>query len=182
VVSAALLVTDRVGVDRLTIRAVAKVARVPTMSLYSHFSNKAELLDLMVAEVKIRLFSAEELDSWQEEVLATSCRIRAVLTEHPRWVPLLLRRAPEQRVPWWERTLARMQADGLALGRAVTGLTGAVLLAEGLVLLELARASAGHSTDRAELGGLGQFDPSRNFALTMRAYVTGLEKERAPAP
>lgn len=59
VVDAALAVADQVGIDRLTIRAVAKLADVPTMSLYSHFSSKDELLDLMHAEVTQRLFSDE---------------------------------------------------------------------------------------------------------------------------
>jgi AcrR family transcriptional regulator len=197
IVSAALAVADRVGVDRLTMRAVAKVAKVPTMSLYSHFSNKAELLDLMVTEVKRRLFIEEACDTWQEELRATSRRIRVVLIEHPRWVPLLLRPVPPQRVRWWESMLARLQADGLTVGPALGALSGAVLLAEGLVLLELALTRApssslalsidrsrdwlthvapvGRATDRAELAGLGQFDLAHNFALTMRAYTAGLE-------
>ena len=112
VVGAALAVADQAGIDRLTIRAVARVAKVPTMSLYSHFASKSELLDLMYGELVLRLFVDEPHATWQAGLLAACARIREVLLAHPRWVPLLSRPAPPIAVPWRERVLGLMVADG----------------------------------------------------------------------
>ena len=54
VVDAALKVVDEVGVDGLTIRAVAGLVGAPPMSLYTHFDNKEGLLDFMNAEISRR--------------------------------------------------------------------------------------------------------------------------------
>ena len=197
VVSAALAVADQLGLDRLTIRAVARVAKVPTMSLYSHFSSKAELLDLMYAEVVLRLFVDEPHASWQEGVIAACGRIRDVLLAHPRWVPLLSRSTPPFDVPWRERMLELMIADGFPPEHAFRALSSVVLVAEGLVLLELSLIdpggkssiaermrrlkgwaddprSAGHPTTRLAARALPQFDLAQNFALAVRTYVAGL--------
>jgi AcrR family transcriptional regulator len=198
VVAAALAVADQVGLDRLTIRAVARVAQVPTMSLYSHFSSKTDLLDLMYTEVVQRLFPDEPHATWQEGVLAACGRIREVLLAHPRWVPLLSRPVPPLLIPWRERMLGLMIADGFRPEEAFAALSSAVLVAEGLILLELSLtgpdgkssvvervsrlkqwadedASTGHPTTRQAARAIPQFDLSQNFAVAVRTFVTGLE-------
>jgi len=204
VIAAALAVADQVGLDRLTIRAVARVAKVPTMSLYSHFSSKTELLDLMYRELTMRLFVDEPHATWQEGVFAACGRIREVLLAHPRWVPLLSRPSRPLVLPWRERMLDLMIADGFRPDQAFAALSSAILVAEGLVLLELALvdvdgkssitervarlkqwadedASTGHPTTRETARSIPQFDLSQNFSVAVRTYVTGLENTPRPA-
>lgn len=202
VVAAALAVADSVGLDGFTIRAVARFASVPTMSLYTHFTSKEELLDLMHAEVVLRLYADSEYSSWQLGVLALCDRIRSTLIAHPHWVPLLSRPAMPLAIPLRERLLRLMVADGMAPGAAFVALSTAALTALGLVLVELeltrtdgpssvrqrfarlrewARgpACAAYPTSRQALTSVEGFDLNRNFALAMDTFVKGLELTRA---
>lgn len=202
VVAAALAVADSVGLDGFTIRAVARFASVPTMSLYTHFTSKEELLDLMHAEVVLRLYADDEYSSWQLGVLALCNRIRSTLIAHPHWVPLLSRPAMPLSIPLRERLLNLMVADGMAPGAAFVALSSAALAAVGLVLVELeltrtegpssirqrfarmrewARGPAcvGYPTTRQALASVEAFDLNRNFALAMDTFVKGLELTRA---
>lgn len=204
VVAAALAVADQVGLDRLTIRAVARVAKVPTMSLYSHFASKSELLDLMYGELITQVFVDEPHATWQEGVLAACGRIRDVLLGHPHWVPLLARPVPPLALPWREHMLELMIADRFAPEQAFAALSSVVLVAEGLILVELSLlsaegkssitermarlkqwadgdASTGHPTTRLAARAMPAFDLSQNFAVAVRTYVTGLENTRRPA-
>jgi AcrR family transcriptional regulator len=195
-------VADQAGIDRLTIRAVARVAKVPTMSLYSHFASKSELLDLMYGELVLRLFVDEPHATWQAGLLAACTRIREVLLAHPRWVPLLSRPAPPVALPWRERVLGLMVADGFTPESAFAAISSVVLVAEGLIFLELSFAaphgplvermarlkawadedsSTGHPTTRAALRGSPEFDLAQNFAVAVRTYVRGLETAPRPA-
>ncbi len=188
VVDAALAVADQVGIDRLTIRAVAKLADVPTMSLYSHFSSKDELLELMHAEVTQRLFAEEQYATWQAALVAVCTRLRDGLSAHPHWVPLLSRAASFVPAQVRERLLELMLTDGVSRAWATAALESALVVAKGLVLLELADGTAGPSSlVRAKLGAApesgatGELDAAETFAVAVRTYVRGLEsaKQRA---
>jgi AcrR family transcriptional regulator len=91
VVSAALAIADQDGLAGLTIRAVADRVGAPTMSLYTHFRNKNELLDLMLMEIAARIYICERHPTWQAEMLALCRRVYHLLSEHPKWIPLLSR-------------------------------------------------------------------------------------------
>jgi AcrR family transcriptional regulator len=190
-----------VGLDGFTIRAVARFASVPTMSLYTHFTSKEELLDLMHAEVVLRLYADSEYSSWQVGVLALCERIRSTLLAHPHWVPLLSRPTMPLAIPLRERLLNLMVADGMAPSAAFVALSNAALAAVGLVLVELeltrsdgpssirqrfarlrewARgpACATYPTSRQALTAIEGFDLNRNFSLAMDTFVKGLELRR----
>ncbi len=136
VVDAALAVADEVGLDHVTIRGVAKRVDVPTMSLYSHFSSKDELLDLMYSEFVRRLYGDEMPATWQAGLLAVACRVRTLLLAHPHWRELLSHTAEPIETPVREKLLALMTADGMTPARALAVLASAILMAEGLMLLE----------------------------------------------
>jgi len=136
VVSAALSVADRDGVEHLTIRAVSNLVGAPPMSLYTHFANKNELLDLMYAEISRRMYTYEGHSTWQAELLALCHRVRGLLTEHPRWVALLSRAAPPLAIPMRENILKQMVADGMTPTDALMSLSSAVLTTIGLVLVD----------------------------------------------
>jgi TetR/AcrR family transcriptional regulator, tetracycline repressor protein len=204
VVDAALAVVDRVGVDGLTIRAVATAAGAPTMSLYSHFANKEELLDLMYAEVAFRLYADAEHTTWQDALAGLCHQVRQVLLAHPHWVPLLSRPALPSAVPLRERALRLMTAAGMPPEEALASLTNAALISLGLTMVELSFRDAGgasrlakrfehlresaersssmaeHPVTRAAFARMPHFDLSRAFEAAVKTFVMGLEAKFPP--
>ena len=137
VVQAALGVVDVVGLEALTIRAVAAAVSAPPMSLYTHFANKEELINLMYAAVTTRLYVDSGCETWQTELSALGHHIRETLLAHPRWTPILSRRSVPTVVSVRERALAMMTANGFTAPAALAGLSSLVLSTIGLVLVEL---------------------------------------------
>ncbi len=200
VVNAALSVADQVGVESLTIRGVSEQVGAPPMSLYTHFRNKNELLDLMYAEVARQMYAYQGHPTWQAELLALCHRVRNLLTEHPRWVVLLARPAPPMAIPLRENILKLMVADGIAPTDALMSLSSAVLSTIGLVLVDqaLAKPDGGSTIDdrferlkqwigtpsgrgaqetRTALSKHDHFERDYVLQLFARALITGLEKK-----
>lgn len=96
VVDAALALADAGGLDALTMRAVAQHLGVTPMTLYTYVPGKAELLDLMLDAVFLRMdrpaFRPEE--SWRPRVTAVADANRALHLSHPWLVELRIVRAP----------------------------------------------------------------------------------------
>jgi AcrR family transcriptional regulator len=136
VVNAALAVIDRDGIDALTIRAVASAVNAPPMSLYTHFANKEELLDLMYHELSRRLYADSGDPSWRQELRHLASQVLGLLREHPHWTNLLSRPKRPFSSPVRERVLALMVADGIEPGVALRGLAAVLMFAVGQVLLE----------------------------------------------
>jgi AcrR family transcriptional regulator len=203
IVGAALAVIDTVGVDRLTIRSVAKLAGAPPMSLYTHFSNKQELLDLVYAEVSQRLYGDPGTASrWQDDLLALCRHVRAILIEHPRWVPLLARPASQLAVPRREQILKQMVGDGMSPEDAMAILASGMMTTIGLVLVDVtlrepdgqaaaskrydalrARAEADTGDDnpvtRTALSRLRRLNLEDSFLLVIRSMIAGIDANRS---
>jgi AcrR family transcriptional regulator len=138
VVDAALAVADREGLGRLTIRAVADRVGAPPMSLYTHFSNKNELLDLMLAQIAAHIYTCEWHPTWQAELIAMCRRVRDLFTKHPKWIPLLSRPTWLAQMPVREHVLKLMAEEGIQAVDGLLALSSAVLTVLGLVLVEQA--------------------------------------------
>jgi TetR/AcrR family transcriptional regulator, tetracycline repressor protein len=162
VIGAALSIVDDVGVDALTVRAVAKRVGAPVMTLYTHFDTKEALLDLMYAEIASRLYADGGHTTWQTEIRALGRQIRKILVEHPRWAPLLSRPKTALDIPVRDRVLALMTTDGMTRDDAVAGLTAGLHIALGLSLVELSIPGA---------------DPERDLELAVGMFVKGLEAD-----
>lgn len=204
VIAAALRVVDEVGVNALTIRAVASAAGTPPMSLYSHFANKEELLDLMYQEVALRMYADTGHATWQTQLTTVCHQIRRLFLEHPNWAPLLSRPAPPMVVPLRERLFAMMQKEGISAPQALNALASAGLMSLGLVLVELGyrdaqtgspfstrferirrwTSEAGFSDGpltRAAFEKLPGFNLGSIFDSVVSVFITGLEtKLRSP--
>lgn len=93
VLTAALAVIDRDGVDGLTMRKLGLEAGVEAMSLYNHVADKGDVLDGVVAllwqEIEAGLPTS---GTWQEYVRGLASAVRAVARAHPNAYPLLLTR------------------------------------------------------------------------------------------
>jgi AcrR family transcriptional regulator len=195
VLGAALAIVDSAGIEGLTIRAVARQVGAPPMSLYSHFANKEELLDLMYGEIVRRMYVDHGQPTWQEELFVLCRHIRAVLLEHPRWTPFLARPLKPVSVPVRERILSLMTDDGMTPEAAFTALSGAMLSTTGLVLTELALTSSQGTSDiqeryarvrewasttetapatRAATASRPQIDLDGVFIFTLRALIRGV--------
>jgi AcrR family transcriptional regulator len=82
VADTALRLLNEVGLDGLTLRAIAKELDVKAPALYWHFKDKQALLDEMATEMYRRMVAGAVLDpadSWQERLLRTSRGLRAAL-------------------------------------------------------------------------------------------------------
>jgi AcrR family transcriptional regulator len=204
VVNAALAVADQDGLDHLTIRAVADRVGAPPMSLYTHFSNKNELLDLMLAEIATRMYLCEWHPTWQAELIAMGRRVHRLFTEHPAWIQLLTRPTWIAEMPVREHLLELMAEDGIRAADGLLVLSSAVLTVLGLVLVEhtltgpdgecVVEKNFEHLKKWIETpGGLRatetpagvseviRFEFDRVFELSVGALVTGFEAKRAVA-
>jgi AcrR family transcriptional regulator len=167
VVFAALAVLDRIGPEALTIRNVARQVGAPPMSLYTHFSTKQELLELMAGEISKHLYLDEGHPTWQAGLDALCRRVYEAFLAHPHWSPLLARGRPSLEAPLRERLLAMMVADGMQPEQAFRVLSSAVLSTTGFVTAEHTWRTA--VATRAEL-------PMREvFDMTLRSLICGYE-------
>lgn len=85
VVAAALDLLNDVGLDGLTLRAIAARLRVKAPALYWHFENKQALLDEMATEMYRRMVAGQRSasrETWQERLLASSRVLRAALLRY----------------------------------------------------------------------------------------------------
>ncbi|MFD4524557.1 TetR/AcrR family transcriptional regulator C-terminal domain-containing protein [Streptomyces sp. NPDC058470] len=82
VVETALRLLNEVGLDGLTLRAIAKELDVQAPALYWHFKNKQALLDEMATEMYRRMMASARPapdTTWQERILASQRGLRAAL-------------------------------------------------------------------------------------------------------
>ncbi|MFI5640992.1 TetR/AcrR family transcriptional regulator C-terminal domain-containing protein [Streptomyces goshikiensis] len=82
VVETALRLLNEVGLDGLTLRAIAKELNVQAPALYWHFKNKQALLDEMATEMYRRMAAGAQLPpgaTWQERLLSAQRDLRRAL-------------------------------------------------------------------------------------------------------
>lgn len=82
VADTALRLLNEVGLDGLTLRAIAKELDVKAPALYWHFKDKQALLDEMATEMYRRMVAGTALDpadTWQERLLKANRALRAAL-------------------------------------------------------------------------------------------------------
>lgn len=89
IVSKALELADREGIDSLSMRKLAGSLGVTAMSIYNHVAGKDALLDLMLnrvaAEIESPIIGAE----WEAMLRRRAHSMRQALLRH-RWAPTLL--------------------------------------------------------------------------------------------
>jgi AcrR family transcriptional regulator len=92
IVTAALGLLDREGLDALSMRRLAQELDVGTMTLYGYFRNKDELLDAVV-DMGAESIRLPELEGpWRDQLRDLMRAVREALLEHPGVVELRLRR------------------------------------------------------------------------------------------
>lgn len=150
IVGAALAMADRVGLDGVTIRSLAEALDVPPMTLYSGFSSKSELFDLMYFEVAGRLFANVDRPTWQDALRSVGSNLRQLLSDHPNWAPLFSRPSPPLVSPGREALLRTLQAVGMSPDQAFVVLSTVILSSLGLMLVEFGLRSSSGGNGLAE--------------------------------
>lgn len=94
-VAAAIELVDRQGLEGLSVQAVARVMNVTAPSLYYHFKDKDELLQL-VARALLREVGdqSHETTDWEERAIELAVATRRVILRHYNAAPLMLRFFP----------------------------------------------------------------------------------------
>lgn len=204
VVTAALTVLDEHGLGAVTIRSVGGRLGAAPMSLYSYFTSKHQLLDLMFSEVASRLYADAGQPTWQGEITALCLRVRSLVLLHPNWRLLFSRAEAPRRVPVTERLLEMMKGDGVPPAKGFVAAHNACLLALGFALVELSfRGPGGQSSFVARFERIKEqcrepefaaeqpltveackdappMSLDRNFERAVAAFVAGIEATRAP--
>ncbi|WP_280273528.1 TetR/AcrR family transcriptional regulator C-terminal domain-containing protein [Nocardia wallacei] len=192
VLSAALELVDREGVDGLSMRRLAEAVGRDPMVIYRHVPNKAAVLD-GVAEVVFGQLSVDAAaPDWVAEVRRVAREFRRVALAHPRVVPLLVTRPlatplgqrPPTMVRPLEDTLALLmgvgytEVDALHIYRALFGFLYGHVLNELQEIVERPE----ETDDLLRLGlyrlPIGEFPLVRNLASVLAAYDGETELER----
>jgi TetR/AcrR family tetracycline transcriptional repressor len=94
-VAAAIALVDRDGLDALSVQAVARAMSVTAPSLYYHFKDKDELLQL-VARALLREVGEHyhAQSNWEERAVELAVATRRVILRHCAAAPLMLRFFP----------------------------------------------------------------------------------------
>ncbi|MDE2435954.1 MAG: TetR/AcrR family transcriptional regulator [Sphingomonadales bacterium] len=94
-VKAAIDLLDREGIDALSVQAVARAMSVTAPSLYYHFKDKDELLQLVARTLLREVGQNVELGTgWKERAIALAVATRRMILRHPEAAPLMLRYFP----------------------------------------------------------------------------------------
>jgi AcrR family transcriptional regulator len=96
-VEAAIGLLDSAGIDALSVQAVARAMSVTAPSLYYHFKDKDELLQLVARRLLLEI--GQEAPSgaeWKQRMIALSVATRRVILRHPNSAPLMLRYFPRR--------------------------------------------------------------------------------------
>lgn len=88
VLSSALVLADRDGLDALTIRGLAAELKVRPMAIYHYVASKDELLDALVDLVFGEVYFPTKQD-WRRELFQRSTSMRETLDRHPWALPIV---------------------------------------------------------------------------------------------
>ncbi|WP_405913182.1 TetR/AcrR family transcriptional regulator [Streptomyces sp. NBC_00963] len=207
VAETALRLLNEVGLDGLSLRAIAKELDVKAPALYWHFKDKQSLLDEM-ATLMYRRMIAEDLPdagpraagrSWQDGLLAHNRALRAMLLRHRDGARVYsgARFTGTDHAESMERHLGEMTSRGFGLAQAVRAGTTAYSYTVGFVIEEQGvqpmpdeRREGYEMAERAQLfadypltaaAGWEIFtDYDRRFEEGLRLIVAGIEATYRP--
>ncbi|MDV6271627.1 TetR/AcrR family transcriptional regulator C-terminal domain-containing protein [Rhodococcus globerulus] len=193
ILTAALEIIDRDGIDALSMRRLGKALDRDPMTLYRHAPNKAALLDA-VAESVLDQFEVDTTDDgdWATQLREVARGFRRLALDHPHIFPLLVTRPLA--TPLGMRPLATLRpleniltlltragfttTDALHVYRALFGFLHGHVLDE---LQELVERPDEHD-DLLRLGlhrlPIGDFPLLRSLAPVLASYDGATELER----
>lgn len=141
VADTALKLLNELGLDGLTLRAIAKELDVKAPALYWHFKDKQALLDEMATEMYRRMVAGTALDAgdtWQERLLKANRGLRAALLGYRDGARVFSgsRFTSLVHVEAMEDNLSLFTSAGFTLAQAVRALSTTYLYTLGFVIEE----------------------------------------------
>ncbi|MFE0987812.1 TetR/AcrR family transcriptional regulator [Streptomyces rochei] len=141
VADTALDLLNEVGLDGLTLRAIARELDVKAPALYWHFKDKQALLDEMATEMYRRMVadtSLDPADTWRERLLKTNRGLRAALLRYRDGAKVFSgsRCTGAVHAEQMESDLRLFTTAGLTLPQAVRATTTAYVFTLGFVTEE----------------------------------------------
>src|SRR5258707_13922848 len=88
ILSTALAIVDREGLDAISMRRIGEALGVEAMSIYNHVANKAAILDGIFETILGELPVAKPASSWRLGLQARARAFRSGLRDHPNALPL----------------------------------------------------------------------------------------------
>ncbi|MES5816560.1 TetR/AcrR family transcriptional regulator C-terminal domain-containing protein [Streptomyces sp. RG80] len=202
VADTALKLLNEVGLDGLTLRAIAKELDVKAPALYWHFKDKQALLDEMATEMYRRMVAGTVLDAadtWQERLLKSNRGLRAALLGYRDGAKVFsgTRFTSLVHVEAMEDNLRLFTSVGFPLAQAVRALSTTYLYTLGFVTEEQGveplpgeRREGFDVAERARLmadfplsaaAGAEMFaDYERHFEEGLAVVIAGIEARYAP--
>jgi AcrR family transcriptional regulator len=178
IVLTALAIVDADGLERLTMRRLAKDLHVTTMAVYHHFPNKSALYDGIVEAVMAEIdVSVDEPSAPFRVRLKTAARAyRDVLVAHPNALGVLVARGPRtpgSLVPV-ETLLGIFRDAGFSPADAMAGMdvTAAMVRGAALVVLEQ-RPDPSAETTNIVAEDLAATLPTDRFPHLLEALASG---------
>ncbi|MDV6271748.1 TetR/AcrR family transcriptional regulator [Rhodococcus globerulus] len=192
ILTAALEIIDRDGIDALSMRRLGKALDRDPMTLYRHAPNKAALLDAVAESVLEGLEVDTDDGDWAHQLREVARGFRQLALDHPHVVPLLVTRPLS--TPLGLRPLGTLRplenilslltragftgADALHVYRALFGFLHGHVLDELQELVE----RPDESDDLLRLGlhrlPIGDFPLLRGLAPVLASYDGATELER----
>ncbi|MGW1184340.1 TetR/AcrR family transcriptional regulator [Streptomyces drozdowiczii] len=141
VADTALSLLNEVGLDGLTLRAIAKELDVKAPALYWHFKDKQALLDEMATEMYRRMVAGTRMDpgdTWRERLLKANRGLRTSLLGYRDGARVFSgsRFTGAVHAEQMEETLRLLTAAGFTLAQAVRAATTTYMFTLGFVIEE----------------------------------------------
>ncbi|MFB7928896.1 TetR/AcrR family transcriptional regulator C-terminal domain-containing protein [Streptomyces sp. NPDC056039] len=141
VADTALRLLNEVGLDGLTLRAIARELDVKAPALYWHFKDKQALLDEMATEMYRRMVadvSLDPADTWRERLAKANRGLRAALLGYRDGAKVFSgsRFTGIEHAGQMEENLRLFTAAGFTLAQAVRALTTGYMYTLGFVTEE----------------------------------------------
>jgi AcrR family transcriptional regulator len=157
----AVEITDKEGLESLTMRKLGHDLDVEAMALYRHVQGKADILDGIVDLVLSEIDLSPCSNSWRMSLRASAISAYEVLLRHPWTCGLVLSpnlRAIPSRMRYIESILARLRAAGYSPSAASRGYHAIDSHILGFTLWELGHTVPGDSSGELLETFIRQFD------------------------
>ena len=178
-IDASLAIIDKEGLDALSIRRLARELGVGTMTLYSYFQNKEELLDQIALQVVGNICEPQSpKGTWDVRLTQIMKRLHSIMLEHPGIGTLTIsRRNPIAALdPFREVVLSILHDAGFPVRDAVNALTALATYVTGYSIVEHSRTDAQVDTERKRLAQLPK-DQFPNLSASSRHYAAQISRQ-----
>jgi AcrR family transcriptional regulator len=163
IVSTALALVDREGLQALSMRRLGAALGVDPMAVYYHLPSKQALLDAIVEAVMagIDLSVDNPADAPEQRILCAAGAYRDALLAHANALPIVLAHGPATPAAMRpvERLIGILRDAGLPPAKAFAGMQVIAAAVRGAVGMGPPPAGDGHPTPRQIVAMLERFPP-----------------------